>query len=357
MKKALMASFFILIYTVLQAQNLLIPEVSFSSYWQNGFQPAVSYLVDTRIDTGLKYGVQFGLGLEAYNISSFQSNFIRLDSIRLSMEPIKDWRFTLFSGKNRVLGRTDFGYNGLYYHHTAGLDYQGFHVIRGTGLEVSIGSAESGFVPHIMLYSPEPFATVHYTNTNALCLDGLILWKAENYRLEGYFGVNYLPQSSAFIPHYGLLFTTVFNRVDFSLSLYKPDNYTNTTTASFIPAIDELYIQFSEHIIAGWFEQTLSVFSRPSIYNQTEETLTGDVDVSLSLGIYFENAPAGLGLETTLGVFSSTNALFSYNAYTGPYAYFIYNTMKYRVNFLMDVNSLSAGTFGWSFQLAADGRL
>ena len=123
-------------------------------------------------------------------------------------------------------------------------------------------------------------------------------------------------------------FKTYYGKLDFQISMYLPDSYTNKGFNGLfeLPSPDAMYLNITEHIIAGYFEQSLTLFSRPSYYNEFEETITGDLDIYLALGGKFNSF--GSGLENTVSMIDSFSSI---DNKIGAFAYFIMNNLQYKV--------------------------
>jgi hypothetical protein len=297
--------------------SIMFPEFWFYTEANLGGEIKTSYKIDMLIDTGLKYGVKLGFGLKNYHISTINSNMLFLDSIRLYTTPFDLFSLGLFIGKNQTLGYTPIGYQGFQFHNQTNKEYIGYKEIRGSGIEIFRSFWDDIFEPHILIYSAPSIVS---PGTNQLNFDTIIRLKMDNYRFEFYGGLGLV--NSVWTKHFGALFETLFNKLDFMISLYSPDSrFTD------IIFFDALYVCVTEHLISGSFEQTLSLFSRPSYYNEYKENTTGDLDVYLALGLKFEGF--GFGVENSL-LFSDNYAL---TDRPGVYVYFVLNSLKYKLGF------------------------
>ena len=247
-----------------------------------------SYQFDMLIDTGLKYGVKIGLGFKDEQFTSMTSNFINLDSIKVYANPTEQFTLGYFLGKNLTLGYMDIGYNGFQFHQKPDFEYFGYKDINGTGVEGFSSFFDNLLEPHLYIYQPN--------NTNLINLDSVTYFRMENYIFELYAGINNINLYDAIIAgnlqkRFGLNVKTVFGKIDFLLGLYMPDSGIFE-----VPPADAIYLNVTEHIIYQYFEQTLSLFTRPREYNGLKETITNDVDFYLAAGARFDRvADAHIG--------------------------------------------------------------
>jgi hypothetical protein len=324
------------IFEKAQGAVILFPELNIYTEMNNEFQAQTSYRLFMQLDTGLKYGVKVGLGLENYNITSLSSNFVELNSIKIDSTPFDLFDFSFFFGKNRTLGAFDIGYQGFQYHQDNHLEYIGFHDITGTGFEIARGFLDDIFYPHVILY------TTDKNGTNYLNIDALVKVETDKYIFEFYFG---LDNSASYVfegvtnvalsKRFGATFRTLFSNVNFYLSVFFPD-----APIWEINPVDDIYFNFTQHLVSGWFEQTITFFTRPSIYNGYEERIRGDflpdIDIYLALGARFDQF--GFGVENTVltaapASYSTTAApgLVEFSDRVGGYAYFLFNNIKYKL--------------------------
>lgn len=324
MKRILAVLVFISIAGASYASNIFFPEfdlfTTFSSGVSNLLDMTTSYRIDMVVDTGIKYGVQIGLGLKAYNIQSLRSNFVELDSIRLDTEPFNLFHLGMFTGKNTTLGLSDYGYSGFQFHRRPYLEYIGYKDIYGNGLEIYRSFWQNMLTPHILVYSAP---ALNGGAQNVLTFDTLLKFETEKIDIEGYFGVGIDPNRTGenTLKHFGLTLQSKFNKVDFMISLYSPDTAFSETV---VP--DDFYLNVSEHLLSGIFEQTLTLFSRPRYYNFTYDNMTNDIDFYLALGLRFENV--AVGAENSIE-YSENYDLFDQ---AGVYTYFLLNNLKYKVS-------------------------
>ncbi|NPV01220.1 MAG: hypothetical protein HPY53_07545 [Brevinematales bacterium] len=297
--------------------TIMFPEFWFYTEANLGGEIKTSYKIDMLIDTGLKFGVKIGFGMKNYHISTINSNLLLLDSIRLYTTPFDLFTLGLFIGKNQTLGYTQIGYQGFQFHNQTNMEYIGYKEIRGSGVEIYRSFWDEMFEPHILVYSAPSIVS---PGTNQLNFDAIIRLKMDQYRFEVYAGMGLV--NTEMTKHFGALFETLFNKLDFMISLYSPDSrFTD------IIFFDSLYISMTEHLISGIFEQSLSLFSRPSYYNDYKENTTGDLDVYLALGLRIEDF--GFGVENSL-LFSDN---YAFTDRPGAYVYFILNSLKYKLGF------------------------
>lgn len=306
---------FILPVSVIYGTSILFPE--FNVYTELGDDNSMksSYLIDMVVDTGIKYGVELGFGIKGYNLTEINSNVLRLDSIRLYSEPLDLFHLGFFIGKNTILGKSDFGYQGFQYHQRDNFEYLGYKEINGTGLEIYRAFWDDIFEPHLYFYSSDSL----YSTNNVINLDTVIKFILEKYEIEGYFGIN-RDTDGTFYKHFGLTFMTKYSKVDFMLSLFSPDTPMNEYMTA-----DMIYLNITEHMVSGIFEQNLTVFARPNFYNEFQETISNDIDIHLSLGFLFDSL--GTGVETTLRYASN----YDLSGKFGGYVYFIMNNLKYKI--------------------------
>jgi len=331
MKKLILLLFIISLNGIAFSLNFQIPEFRLYTEMNNKFTFATSYKIDLLLDTGLKYGLKMDMRFKAYQVRSFVSNFVNLSSIRTEMTPTEKIHVGFFLGDSYELGADGVNYTGYQYHQRSGLEYIGYHTISGTGFEVYADIWDNMLEPHLILYSYQKNLTNGGT-TNIFAADSLVKLKTDNYKMEIYFGVDFDAVFQLY-KHIGFTFMTLNPKVNFLLSVYFPDS-----VFASIPSTDSLYINLTEQLRSGIFEQIITLFSRPSEYNNTLETVTGggftDLDFYFSLGLVFNNI--GFGAEnimtyadpTSLG--SSSNTTFLSDR-VGAYMYFALNNMKYKI--------------------------
>jgi len=295
--------------------TIMFPEFWIYSEANTGGTITTSYRIDMLIDTGIKYGVKIGFGLRNYHISSINSNMLMLDSLKLFTTPFNLFNLGIFIGKNQTLGYSQIGYQGFQFHNQTNLEYIGYKEIRGSGIEIYRSFWDEIFEPHIFIYSAP---SIFYPATNQLNIDALLIVKTDDYKFEIYGGIA-LFNGSAY-KRFGIQIETLFDKLDFMISVYSSD-----TLFTDIIFFDSLYINVTEHLISGIFEQTLSLFSRPSYYNQYKENTTGDLDVFLALGLKIEDF--GFGIENSF-LLSDNYAL---TDRPGAYVYFISGSLKYKL--------------------------
>ena len=328
---------FIFIFQILFQQSytntIIFPEINLYSEFSTNFNVTSSYLIDMVIDTGVKYGVQVGLGFKGYNFISLNSNLIRLSSLKIYVTPFELVTMGYFIGKNKTLGYSDVSYKGFQYHKRENMEYLGYKDITGMGVELYKSLWDDLFEPHIYIYSQNPVIGSKVTNTNSLNVDTLMYLRTDNYQIEFYAGINMKPVNLSnfsfnYSKHLGFFFKTYYGKLDFQISMYLPDSYTNKGFNGLfeLPSPDAMYLNITEHIIAGYFEQSLTLFSRPSYYNEFEETITGDLDIYLALGGKFNSF--GSGLENTVSMIDSFSSI---DNKIGAFAYFIMNNLQYKV--------------------------
>lgn len=323
MKKIILVVVFCLAFINLFSAGISFPEFDVYSELQDTTTMFTSYRIDMLIDTGLKYGVQVGLGFKAYDITTLESNYAELSTIKIMSNPFGQFFFGYFLGKTATLGNAEIGYSGFQFHQEPHLEYIGYKDITGSGVETYANLFDNLFEPHIYIYQP--------FDTNLVNLDSVIYFNLENYRVEVYFGVNTIDFYRAVInstlnKRFGVFLKTQYGKVDFLMGLFSPDSYITN-----VPAPDDFYLNVTEHIIAGYFEQTLSFFTRPSSYNGYKENISNDFDFYLSAGVKIEDL--GIGVENTF--LMSINYPVSDRA--GMYLYFLNNSLKYKFGFYYDL--------------------
>ncbi len=297
--------------------NIIFPEFYTYSEMQQSGDVFSSYLIDMLIDTGLKYGVTIGLGFKEYNITSLQSNVIGLDSLKLYINPVDTLNVGYFMGKNVTLGNTELGYQGFQFHQEAGLEYIGFKDINGTGLEFFMDFMDSMLEPHFYVYEA--------SDTNLVNMDTVWYLKMEHYKFEGYFGLNDISIPSALknktlAYRFGFFVKTEYGKIDFMMGLFAPD-----TLVGQMPTADSIYLNVTEHIVVANFEQTLTLFTRPSSYNGFVENISNDFDIYLAVGPKFDDF--GTGLENTI-LFAAN---YSLTDRAGLYIYLTMDSLMYKL--------------------------
>lgn len=262
--------------------------------------------MDMSIDTGRKYGLVTTIGLKGNQVSSIESNAMVLNAISLTTQPFHLFKLKYFFGKNRTLGYNEIGYQGLQFHQRKNFDYVGYKTISGTGMEISKAFLDNLLIPSLIVYRDPSSSSVHF--------DSLLYLTLDNYQFETYFGLD-----SNLNNTFGITLKTIFGSLDFMLSLYKPDG-----SFSNFPTLDDFLINFTEHVIFGYFEQTISLFSRPSKYNGNDETIKNDIDAYLMAGMVMDRF--GFGAENTV-LYSSSYTL---TDRLGGYLYYQLNSLKYK---------------------------
>jgi len=316
MKKVAFLLFFIFICSVAFSTTILFPE--FNAYTEMNSQSSMftSYRIDLVFDTGSKFGVKVGLGFKNYNITSFTSNIVNLSSLKIYASPAENLYLGYFLGKNITLGYTELGYRGFQFHQRPNFEYIGYKDLSGSGLEIYMDLMDAQFQPHLYLYQPN--------DTNIVNIDTVLYLKMENYTLEGYFGINNVDvytasQQNTLCKRFGLFVKTVYGKLDFLMGLYSPDSL-----LSEMPPADSFYLNITEHIVIGYFEQTLSLFSRPNNYNGYAENISNDFDFYISAGAKIDNF--GAGLENSV-LYSSNYEL---SDRMGIYVYFTMDNIIYK---------------------------
>ena len=301
---------FILLFAVNlgYSTGIFFPEFNVYSEIQANGKFVSSYRIDMMIDTGLKYGVKLGVGIKSYNVSSMDSNFMILNSIRIYMQPFNLFTLGYFIGKNTTLGYSDIGYQGFQFHQKQNLEYIGYKDITGTGIEIYRSFWDDLLEPHLYFYSSP--------NTNVMNINAVIKLKFVNTTIEGFFGVNL-----NWYKTFGIFVTTVYNKLDFQAAIYSP-----STPFLDVPNLDDLYVSITEHLFAGYFEQTFGLFMRPFTYNGYTENTRGDLDVYLAIGGRIEEL--GFGVEGSLTVSSNYKAM---GVKPGLYVYFVMNNLRYKL--------------------------
>ncbi len=321
MRRSLLIIFFIIIYLKAFSSSIFFPEFNVYSEMNSSASMFTSYRIDALIDTGLKYGVKVGLGFKNYNVSSILSNTIGLSSLKIYMNPVESFYLGYFLGKNTTLGNADIGYRGFQFHQKTGLEYIGYKDISGTGLEFYADLMDNLLQPHLYFYQPSD------TNTNFVNMDTVWYLKMEHYIIELYAGINNVSIYQASLDNtlayrFGIYVKTIFGKVDFMMGLYSPDTLFGQT-----PSADSFYLNITEHIIVGFFEQTLTLFTRPSSYNGYSENISNDFDIYIALGAKIDDF--GFGAENSL-LFSSN---YSLSDRLGLYFYFAMNNLMYKTGF------------------------
>jgi hypothetical protein len=203
------------------------------------------------------------------------------------------------------------------------------------GIEGFMDFFEGIFQPHLYIYQPN--------YTNLINLDTVIYVKMENYTIEGYFGFNNIDLYDAIINNslqkrFGLFIKTVYGKADFSMGLFSPDSLLTN-----IPVADSYYLNATEHIILGYFEQTLTIFCRPSSYNGYAENISNDFDFYLATGAKFDDM--GAGVENSFLISSN----YQPTDRIGLYFYFLLNNLRYKLGVYYDLtgNAFSSAYGGF----------
>ncbi len=312
--------------------TIFFPEFHLHSELDQNLDLKSSYLIDMNIDTGRKYGLIATIGLKGYQVSSIESNAMTLNSIRLITHPFQLFELGYFFGKNKTLGYNEIGYQGFQFHRRENFEYYGYKTIKGTGMEISKAFWDNLLVPSLLVYRDAVSSVIHF--------DTLLYLTLDNYQFETYFGLD-----SNLNNTFGVTLKTIYGSLDFMLSLYKPDG----SFANF-PSFDDFYINLTEHVIFGYFEQTISLFSRPSSFNGLTETIKSDIDVYAMLGLVIDRF--GLGTENTV-LFSDSYTL---TDRVGAYLYYQLNSLKYKVGGYYNLFG-NAYTSSWGVFVNINGKL
>lgn len=300
----------------LHAVAITFPQFNTYSEIDSLSQMRTSYKIDMLFDTGIKYGLKLGLGFKNYNVTSLESNFVSLSTIKVAAKPFDLFSIGYFLGDNVTLGNADFGYRGFQYHQRPKLEYIGYKTISGAGFEASIDLLDSVFQPHIYIYQPN--------DTNLVNADAVIYLKMDTYIIELYGGVNSIDVYTTLLNNtlakrFGIFVRTVFSKVDFSMGLFSPDSLLNDPLVA-----DKFYLNVTERINIGFFEQTLSIFARPAFYNGVADNVTNDIDVYFAIGGKIDSV--GFGIENTI-LYSSS---YTFTDRIGGYFYFMFNSLQYK---------------------------
>ena len=360
MKKLILIAF-IFLNNMVFSLNFQIPDFRLYTEMNNKLTFATSYKIDLLLDTGLKYGLKMNMRFKAYQVQSFRSNYVNLAAIRTEMTPADKVHVGFFLGDSYELGAAGVNYIGYQYHQRSGLEYIGYHTISGTGVEVYADIWDQMLEPHLIFYSFQKTLTNGNT-TNMFAADTLVHLKTDNYKMEIYFGVNFDALFQLY-KHIGFTFRTLNPKVNFLLSIYFPDSIFAS-----IPDTDSLYLNLTEQLRSGIFEQVITLFSRPSEYNNVMETVTGsgftDLDFYFALGLVFNNF--GFGAENTMTYAdpaslgsSSTTAFLSDRV--GAYMYFALNNMKYKIGAFYSTGPYYTSTYtpdsGIGFYFKVNGKI
>ena len=329
--KRLILLFVLLTNGIAFSINFRIPDFRLYTEMNNKFTFATSYKIDLLLDTGLKYGLKMNMRFKAYQVQSFTSNFVNLSALRAEMTPADKIHVGFFLGDSYELGSKGVNYTGYQYHQRNGLEYIGYHTISGTGLEVYANIWDTMLEPHLLIYSYQKPLTNGGT-TNIFAADSIVKLNTDNYKMEIYFGVNFNAVFQLY-KHIGFTFRTLNPKVNFLLSIYFPDSL-----FADIPSTDSIYLNLTEQLHSGIFEQVITLFSRPSEYNNIPETITSsgftDLDFYFSLGLVFNNF--GFGAENIMtyadpASFGSSSTTDFLSDRVGAYMYFALNNLKYKV--------------------------
>jgi hypothetical protein len=316
MKRFSFVACFVFLSIFSYGASINFPDVEIYSELGSDVNIVSSYKINLEFDTGLKYGLKFALGIKGYRVSTLVSNFINFDSFRIYSKPFDLFYLGYFLGRNTTLGKSFLGYSGFQFHQRPHFEYIGYKDINGTGIEWYMDLLDNLFQPHIFVYQPG--------DTNLVNVDALFYLNMENYKIEAYFGLNDISIASALANNtlakrFGLFLSTVYGKVDFFVGLYSPDSLMTN-----IPGVDSLYLNVTEHIVFGYFEQTLALFTRPSSYNGYAENISNDVDIYFAGGAKID--ALGVGLENSF-LMSSNYPL---TDRIGVYFYFTDNGLRYK---------------------------
>ncbi len=316
---------------LLNAADIFFPEFFLYSEIDSASTMRSSYRINMSLDTGLKYNIFVGLGIKGYNLENTRSNLVQFSSLKIDTMPFENFNLNFFLGKAKTLGYSEFGYIGFQFHKRENFEYIGYKDISGMGAEISTLFFEM-FEPHLYIYSPD--------DTNIVNFDTVFYYRGDGYYFEFYFGVNTIDFYNAYtnqtlLKRFGIFGYANFDKIQIVLGIYSPDSKLDAPLIA-----DDFYFHVSEKIKIGYFEQVLSVFSRPSSYNGFAETIFNDIDVYASAGVCIDQF--GAGLENT----ATYSTSYTFSDKIGAYTYFNFANLLYKIGFYYTLTGNAFSGYG-----------
>ncbi|MGC8770763.1 MAG: hypothetical protein ACP5Q5_05885 [Brevinematia bacterium] len=331
MKKLFYQLIFYFIFGFSFGAEIFFPELFIYSEIDSASTMQSSYRINMSIDTGLKYNIFVGLGIKGYNIETMRSNFVEFSSFKIDTKPLENFNFNFFLGRAKTLGYSEFGYVGFQHHRREHFEYIGYKDISGSGVELATTFLET-IEPHLYIYSSD--------DTNIVCSDMVWYYRGENFYLEFYGGLNTIDFYNAYVKNellkrFGFFSYANFGKIELVIGIYSPDSKFDAPLVA-----DDFYFHVSEKIKIGYFEQVLSVFSRPSSYNGYVESVSNDIDVYASMGVALNDM--GFGLENTLSYSTS----YELSDKIGLYSYFYFANLIYKLGFFYTLTGNAFEKYG-----------
>ncbi len=339
MKKLIYQLIFCFILNFSFTAEIFFPELFIYSEIDSTATMSSSYRINLSIDTGLKYNIFVGMGIKDYNIESMRSNFVQFSSFKIDTKPLDFLNFNFFLGRTKTLGYSEFGYVGFQHHKRENFEYIGYKDLSGMGIELSTIFFET-IEPHLYLYSPD--------DTNIVSSDMVWYYRGENFFFEIYFGFNNIDFYNAYIEgrllkRFGIFSYANFGKIELVIGIYSPDSKLDAPLVA-----DDFYFHVSEKIKLGYFEQVLSVFSRPSSYNGYVETISNDIDVYASFG--FATTDFGTGIENTVTYSTS----YELSDKIGLYTYFNFANLVYKLGFYYSITGNAFDKYGFFLNISGN---
>ena len=127
------------------------------------------------------------------------------------------------------------------------------------------------------------------------------------------------------------------------MGIYSPDSRFDAPLMA-----DDFYFHVSEKIKIGYFEQVLSIFSRPSSYNGFTETISNDIDVYTSVGTFIDQF--GAGIENT----ATYSTSYTFSDKIGAYTYFNFSNLLYKVGFYYTLIGNAFSGYGFFLNISGN---
>jgi len=317
---------FLLVVAGLWAQVVRFPALDvYSEMGSNGL-PVTRHHLLFSLDGGAKYGIRVDFALRGVftNAPLPGTNIVpALDTFFLHTEPFDLFELEYFVGNWRTLAKKEYGYRGLQFFSSPFLDYQGAYDLRGTGIALGKSFLDGMVYPHLLIYQPIGSSRVGF--------DVVVDSRVGNTVLEfsiGFSDIN-LYQSvvdQTLQKRYSMLIRSVYGKLDFEVGIGFPYNALTN-----LPLFEEAYVHLAEHLMVGYFEQNLAIFSRPTVYNGIPEPLRQDIDFYFSAGA--KVLSYGVGFENTFMM--STN--YALSDRVGIYMYSELSTVRLKIGAFYNV--------------------
>ncbi len=185
-------------------------------------------------------------------------------------------------------------YRGFVYF-PSGPEYEGMHVVTGTGLKVDVRLAQDALLLSTYAYQDSNISATedisgHYS------VDLKALLNTEKLKLEAFVGVTY-PISTYGYYRGGVLFYAADEGVEFLTQLGIPK--WDPAAGNF--GIELFYLLFEPRLHLGIFSIIPTFFWQPKYYLNKDEGMSGSFDVNLNMRLgNIQESPISAGIEANL---------------------------------------------------------